>query len=353
MAKWELLYTRLRKGYIPSVTKSRTEIITKFLGDFKRFGMTERDLVNKTPKELSMILLQLCHEKLYAVPYQLLTFNLKYFDAPRFVHKGPTSSIAELSAFHPESQRMFQRLVLPTNRTVSTDTTSAEADITSIPLAHIEKFGVPFSKVWIDFLRWINELPEPQPTVNHESLDGKGTFGYLPSLEKDGSAGQKVMLQRPITANKHLLNNKGNGDGDNEAEASHELGNIFRSRNQKILLISHGGKLADVSMLKWECRKADLTMPKQITFGDSYGVIKERHRRRPVTQNKLPAGDWSVKSLSMWMSLPEYENVPYSQALTDAINTWEVLEETLRRYGVEHLTAKQQLGEIFYKSAFD
>ncbi|KNH04782.1 CK1 family protein kinase [Perkinsela sp. CCAP 1560/4] len=354
MAKWELLYTRLRKGYVPSVTKSRSEIITKFLGDFKRLGMTERDLVNKTPKELSMILLQLCHDKLYAVPFQLLAFDIKYLDKPRFTPSGPTSCIAELAAYHPESGKMFERLILPSSSdfTAPVDIACADSEVTKLTLSQIKNHGVPFSTAWGEFLTWLYNLPEPQPTVSYDSLDGKGTFGHLPCVEKDGSAYQSSLLENPITSNKHLLYGIEKKVSSEQEKELAQAQNLFQKQNQRLLLISHGGRLADVSMLRWECKKASLKVPKQITFGDSYGIIKEKHRRRPVTQNKLPAM-WGVKALSLWMSMPQYKEVKGHQALSDAISTWEVLVETLRRYGVEHLTAKQQLGEIFYKSAFD
>ena len=353
-AKWNLLYTRLRKGYIPSVAKSRNEIITKFLTDFKRVGMSERDLVNKSAKELAMILLQLCYDKLYAVPFQLVTFDIKYLDNPRFTPEGPTSCIAEIAAYHPESGRMFERLVTPSSTAFqpAEPKCGTEPAISQIPMSMIAKYGVSFSVAWAELLEWLSSLPDPVSTVTSDSLDGKGTFSDVaPNLELDEGF-RKELLPSPIETNKHLLLSFDRASSGVAGETGLQALDTFNNNNKKVLLISHGGRLADVSMLKWESKKVDMSMPRQITFGDSFGIIKERHRRRPVTMNKLPAM-WDTKALSLWMALPQYEELAHHNALSDAICTWEILEETLRRYGVENLTAKQQLGEIFFKSALD
>ena len=316
--------------------------------------MSERDLVNKTPKELAMILLQLCYDKLYAVPFQLVTFDIKYLDFPRFTPEGPTSCIAEIAAYHPESGAMFERLVLPTDDAFQQPQAKegTEPEISQIPLSKVRKYGVPFNVAWGEMLTWIHDLPEPKSMVTCDSLDGKGTFTDIDASLESENAFASHVVPGPMQTNQHLLKGYARSCSPEEVEKAKHAHNLFESNKKKFLLVSHGGRLADVSMLKWESKKASMVVPRQITFGDSYGIIKERHRRRPVTMNKLPAM-WDTKALSLWMALPQYEELPDHRALSDAICTWEILEETLRRYGVEHLTAKQQLGEVFYKSALD
>ena len=105
-------------------------------------------------------------------------------------------------------------------------------------------------------------------------------------------------------------------------------------------------------MLKYELEQmSEKTWPKEFTFGDTFSVIRERHRRRPVTSNRLPPG-WKLTDLANWMEL-DLKGQKAHRAVPDAMITWWVLEETLKRYGTEYLTPKQQLGEFFFKSSQD
>lgn len=57
---------------------------------------------------------------------------------------------------------------------------------------------------------------------------------------------------------------------------------------ERILLLSHGGKLADVSLIKWTLEKFGLELPPSFMFGDTIHLIRDAHRRRPVTVDKHP-----------------------------------------------------------------
>ena len=154
--------------------------------------------------------------------------------------------------------------------------------LTGISKQMIEKDGKPFLDVWQDVLRFLN-TPEPK--------------------EPPGSA-------------------------------------------NRILMLSHGGKLADVSMLQWALKSHGLELPDVITFGDTFHIVRDLHRRRPVTPDKHPPS-WKLGDLVDWLKVkPSTETV--HRAGDDAKLTWDAVSHTLDRYGDEALTPRQQLISRFY-----
>ena len=343
--KWDLLYQRLRKGYIPSISKSRAEIMCKFLPELRQTGMSEVELFKKGARELATILFQLYYEKLYAVPFQLVTFDLEFTDIPRFTKEGPTASIIEFGAYHPESKQKFERLVLPTNS--AHEVSPSTQELTGIKPSELREYGKSYNEVWYAFLHWINRLPQPSATVSAESLRDESLMGTSIDFSMDEATPETSSPEAESASEKKdtsLL------DSYRECKPSEKEVPALNA-DMKYLFLSHGGRLADVSMLKWECKQCDLELPSEVTFGDTYGLTRDRHRRRPVTSNMLPPA-WGLVDLKMWMNLPTKKTKAH-RALNDAVMTWEVLEETLRRYGTENLTPKQQLGETFFKAAVD
>eukprot|EP00760_Papus_ankaliazontas_P003405 PhM_4_TR11602/c0_g1_i1/m.60681 len=286
----ENLYPRLRGGYIPPVSRSRNILLTHYHTDLMQRGVTDASLLEKGPRELAQLLLQIQFERFHAVPFRLVAFDLEFTDIPRFTSEGPTAGIIEIGLFHPESGKTFERLVKPVQQYTWGEGVEA---LTGISKEMVENEGVSFAAAWAEAVQWVLSLPVSSIGRPEESLEDA----------------------------------------------------------QRCLLLSHGGRLADVSMLKWHCQKAEVTLPESITFGDTYSIIRERHRRRPVTSDRLPPA-WGLEDLRNWMRLDAVdESHRAHRALPDAKSTWQVCEETLRRYGTEYLTPKQQLSEIFYRPA--
>lgn len=121
----------------------------------------------------------------------------------------------------------------------------------------------------------------------------------------------------------------------NEAEES----------SQRILLLSHGGKLADVSLIKWTLDQFGLELPPAFVFGDTIHLIREAHRRRPVTVDKHPPS-WKLGDLVQWLRIPM--TLPAHRAGNDAKMTWDALYHTLLRYGDDELTPREQLIPKFF-----
>ncbi|CCW63363.1 unnamed protein product [Phytomonas sp. EM1] len=112
-----------------------------------------------------------------------------------------------------------------------------------------------------------------------------------------------------------------------------------------ILLLSHGGKLADISFIKWTLEKFKLELPSSFVFGDTIHLIRDAHRCRPVTVDKHPPS-WKLADLVQWLKIPP--TLPVHRAGNDAKMTWDALYHTLLRYGNEDLSPREQLVSHFF-----
>ncbi|CBZ27714.1 conserved hypothetical protein [Leishmania mexicana MHOM/GT/2001/U1103] len=114
---------------------------------------------------------------------------------------------------------------------------------------------------------------------------------------------------------------------------------------ERILLLSHGGKLADVSLIKWTLEKFHMELPPSFVFGDTIHVIRDAHRRRPVTIDKHPPS-WKLVDLVQWLHITP--TLPAHRAGNDARMTWDALYHTLLRYGDDEMTPREQLVPRFF-----
>ncbi|CAJ1989473.1 Exonuclease [Leishmania donovani] len=114
---------------------------------------------------------------------------------------------------------------------------------------------------------------------------------------------------------------------------------------ERILLLSHGGKLADVSLIKWTLEKFHMELPPSFVFGDTIHLIRDAHRRRPVTIDKHPPS-WKLVDLVQWLHIPP--TLPAHRAGNDARMTWDALYHTLLRYGDDEMAPREQLVPRFF-----
>jgi DNA polymerase III epsilon subunit-like protein len=117
---------------------------------------------------------------------------------------------------------------------------------------------------------------------------------------------------------------------------------------ERVLLLSHGGRLSDVSMLSWACGRVDSPVPGNFRFGDTHHHIRELHRRRPVTKDRQPHS-WQLDELAAWLKVGETRTAKTKhRALPDARLTWDVVYHTMDRYGDEAQPPRQQLVMRFF-----
>lgn len=112
-----------------------------------------------------------------------------------------------------------------------------------------------------------------------------------------------------------------------------------------ILLLSHGGKLADQALIRYTLDRAGLKLPRGVIFGDTIHMIRDAHRRRPVTVDRHPP-TWGLGDLVSWLNIPP--TLPAHRAGNDAKMTWDALYHTLLRYGDDTMSPKQQLVSRFF-----
>ncbi|AIN99010.1 hypothetical protein LPMP_251470 [Leishmania panamensis] len=121
--------------------------------------------------------------------------------------------------------------------------------------------------------------------------------------------------------------------------------NEIPGSEERILLLSHGGKLADVSLIKWTLEKFHMELPSSFVFGDTIHLIRDAHRRRPVTVDKHPPS-WKLVDLVQWLHISP--TLSAHRAGNDARMTWDALYHTLLRYGDDEMTPREQLVPRFF-----
>ncbi|GET89245.1 hypothetical protein, conserved [Leishmania tarentolae] len=121
--------------------------------------------------------------------------------------------------------------------------------------------------------------------------------------------------------------------------------NEIPGSEERILLLSHGGKLADVSLIRWTLEKFHMDLPSSFVFGDTIHLIRDAHRRRPVTIDKHPPS-WKLVDLVQWLRISP--TLPAHRAGNDARMTWDALYHTLLRYGDDEMTPREQLVPRFF-----
>jgi DNA polymerase III epsilon subunit-like protein len=130
-----------------------------------------------------------------------------------------------------------------------------------------------------------------------------------------------------------------------DALAFMQLNSPSQEARDNTLLLSHGGKLADVRMLHESCEFYRVPFPSHLRFGDTYNLVRDLHRKRPVTKDKQPP-TWSLADLAIWLKLDMPPTL--HRALPDAKLTWDVLFHTLDRYGDSSLSSRQQLVSRYF-----
>lgn len=275
----------VQRGFL--LQNCASELERKGFEDPAKLAALDGKFLHQLLKEITL------REYLHCVPFKVFGFDMEFTGPPVFRADGPTEDIIELGAYSPSRKEMFSCLVQPHyGRKVQEDVVK----LTGITNEMIQKEGVPFPEAWrrlVDFLL----------TPEEEKKEAEGAVNV----------------------------------GTKRSRKSQE--------GQHILLLSHGGKLADQSLIKFTLEKTGIPLPKGVVFGDTIHIIRDAHRRRPVTVDRHPP-TWGLSDLVSWLNIPP--TLPCHRAGNDAKMTWDILYHTLLRYGDDRMTPKQQLVSRFF-----
>lgn len=275
----------IQRGFL--LQNCSAELEKKGFDDPNKLAALDGKLLHQLLKEITL------KEYLNCVPFKVFGFDMEFTGPPVFRSDGPTEDIIELGAYSPSRNETFSCLVHPYGgRKVKEEVIK----LTGISNEMIRKDGLPFPKAWkklVDFL------------LTPEKMEGVE--------EKEEDVGMRKR--------------------NTQSEIPH------------ILLLSHGGKLADQSLIKYTLEKTGIPLPEGVVFGDTIHIIRDAHRRRPVTVDRHPPA-WGLSDLVSWLNIPP--TLPSHRAGNDAKMTWDILYHTLLRYGDDTMTPKQQLVSRFF-----
>lgn len=328
------LYMALQVGATPPLTTTRAFLLAHFSqelfgGPPARSGgaasghatprrvASHAALLALDARRTAALLRRCLHDRFLSVPFRCFSLDLEFTGAPRFTALGPSEEIIELSLYHPESREMFATLVRPRRRPVSPEA----GRLTGITPAMLGLGG-------------------PSSGASSGGRAGRNaavqTTAAVPTFE-DAWAAACEFLHRPRAG-------EAPGSGAN------------------ILLLSHGGQLADFPTLEWALGEgwgggsgsggpasegktsnaapetgaaADVPsaaatgdwraalasaapgrgpgLPPSVRLGDSLLLCRDVHRRRPVTEDRQPPG-WGLEDLAAWLRLPRSSDDPFSTA---------------------------------------
>ena len=295
------LFMQVQAGATQNPHQMRSFIQQHFREETEAKGITDNKLANMDTRKVMALLRQLFFDKYLSVEFSLFTYDLEFTSVPKFTKSGPTEDIVEVGVYSPDTDASFSSLVKPLNGRPMAEEAAALTKLTTEEV----NAAPDFATVW------------------------KGAKDFMAREgAKSHKARQAAMQTRAFDA----------------------MTPMTTSEQEPILLLSHGGKLADQSMLGYACEqigdpflKADHNT--RVVFGDTDHHVRDLHRRRPVTKDKLPPS-WKLEDLGQWLDVPVPEGV--HRAGADARLTWDVLYHTMDRYGDDQLLPRQQLVQRFF-----
>ena len=361
------VFRTLQLGAFPAPAITRRFLEANFSKELMERNITPTKLQALEPQSCNMLLKQLFQAKFLSVPCRIITFDVEFSGLPTFTNDGPSEDIIELGAFCPIRGKVFSRLVT-TKKTIP----EAVVKLTGIDNALLEKEGVPFEKAWQDFMDFIEtdevallegggegtgadaeSLWAAKPNADEAKKDEGKEKGEKDSSGKDGGDKNEEKGEKKKQKKSRLPTFEINAQA--EKTIWYDPVDIIRvpdtltpmtpaatpgAFKPKALLLSHGGKLADIAMIEWALKRSGQTLPAHYKFADTYNIIQDLHQRRPVTQDKHPPS-YRLAEMCNWLKT----KVPATihRAGPDAAMTWQALFHTLDRYGDESRTPHQQL----------
>jgi len=116
--------------------------------------------------------------------------------------------------------------------------------------------------------------------------------------------------------------------------------NVNEHATTQHMFISHGGFLHDVKLLRYSSEQAGLPMPPTFFFADSYRLLRETTRQRA---GSIPNAGLRALCEQFGVGLMDQNH----RALSDAVATWQVLQNAIKAYGNKHLTPNEQIAKKY------
>ena len=235
-------------------------------------------------------------------------YDLEFTGLPEWNRSGvPDQEIIEIGAFHPATEQSFSCLVKPDLYKIS-DEASA---LTLLNHDILQKEGVVIREALRRFYMWIEKIALKAPPV-------------------------EIPLDTMTSSSRHL-------PPDDVCKFSLKSDLSDTVANPKdTLLISHGGLMNDIKMLKYYSSAFNVDIPTCISFADSVKLIKESTIQKSEKLTTL-----KLDSLANELCIPRADQS--HRALSDALMTWKVLSRTLSVFGNNALTPMQEITKKHYQ----
>ncbi|KNH06355.1 DNA polymerase III subunit epsilon-like protein [Perkinsela sp. CCAP 1560/4] len=245
-----------------------------------------------------------CSELVNIICYDLEFTGLPTWDP---VSGIPNQEIIEIGAYSPHKKESFSCLVRPELYKMSEEA----ASLTQISTSVLQSEGIPIAEALKRFYLWLANCVRSQQT-DVEPNDSM-------SIPADSAVIKPVDNQRK--------------DGHS---LSAELSPEKCKPSNSVMLISHGGSLHDIRMLKYYSTSCDISIPNSIYFADSMRLLRECTHYKGDNLGVL-------KLDSLMKELGITSHTQSHRALTDAISTWKVLGKAIHLYSSTHLTPAQDI----------
>ena len=241
----------------------------------------------------------------------VICYDLEFTGLPEWDTKGaPNQDIIEIGAYHPETSDKFSCLVKPQRYEITPEAASL-TQLTSSTLYHE---GIELNDALKNFYSWVetvsirtNRLSVPSDSMAINSLHNSHADTCIQNLNKPNMNLNEVLHRRRNT-----------------------------------MLISHGGLMQDIRMLKYFSNEANITIPEYIYFADSVKILREC-----IHKNGEKLGTMKLDLLAKDLGISSSDQS--HRALSDALITWKVLNKALTVHGNHVLSPVQELTKKFHQ----
>ena len=330
------LLVRLQAGHMPNISHMRIYLLRHFSYELSKDKISEATVHTMAYSQCLHLLKQYIHQHCFKVPIHIFSLNI-------LINEGVENRISiisnlELSIYHTSSNSVqsFKLPIIQNQNLNKENNNQSETDV------NVFERKTNFIDISLDkqneILKFIfNTVNESNVTdpyflfLYHNTSDDRMQYQLL---------GIKIIEQ---ILDQNIFNRKNNQ-------------NKYTQSNHIQIPLDYSNKFNNCNNLQFLKNNSNINQDfsdhSHIVFSNVMNIIKETHRKRPVTNDKRPPV-WAIKDLAIWLELDKK-----SKTINDFINTgsstknedtnisilvWKVLYSTLYKYGDDSLDPVQQL----------